>query len=737
MTKNHEDFGFMRHIAYSLLLLLAALAAGPAMAVVSPDTATTERTYVRLMSEVEAAAPGSTTRVGLDMTMASGWHTYWKNPGDSGMATTVDWTLPEGVGIGEIAWPAPHRKPVPPMVNYGYEDGITLTMPLTVPADWPVGQPVDIAARAMWLVCAEICIPEEASFTLSVPTGPETVLDDQLATVFSEAEARQPLVVDWPAGYERDGDTIRFWVAAPELTAPGLDDVYFFADRWGVADHAAAQTLIRSADGLVLETRWGGEPVDGTLGGVLTATDRSSGERMPLALALTLEAGAVVSATAVPGAQSGSAPGAASGGASGTPGGTGMPVVAGLTAEPLSLGLAVVMALAGGLILNLMPCVFPVLALKALSLAGHAQSAARERMGQGLAYTAGVLVSFLAFAGLILALRSAGETVGWGFQLQTPIVVAALAYLLFAVGLNLAGVFEISGSFSGAGSSLAARGGTSGSFFTGILAALVASPCTAPFMGAALGFALTQSVAATLAIFTALGVGFALPIMALSMAPGLARMLPRPGAWMVRFRQVLAFPMFAAAAWLLWVFGNQTGVDALFAALLGLILIGFAGWALGIGWPAGATARRFATGSAVAALLGAGYALAPALDPSLDQASARTEAMGEAFAPDRLATLRAEGRTVFVNVTADWCISCKVNERVVLASDGFVDAMVAREAVYLTGDWTRRDEEITALLAQYNRVGVPLYLVYRGDEPAVVLPQILTLGIVEEALGPA
>ncbi|MEL6318678.1 MAG: thioredoxin family protein, partial [Pseudomonadota bacterium] len=407
------------------------------------------------------------------------------------------------------------------------------------------------------------------------------------------------------------------------------------------------------------------------------------------------------------------------------------------------VALAALFAFAGGLILNLMPCVFPVLALKAVSLAKHGDADPRERTAQGLAYGAGVLASFLAFAAALLALKAAGASVGWGFQLQSPLVVAALAYILFAVGLNLSGVFEMPSSYAGVGGSLAARDGATGSFFTGVLAAVVASPCTAPFMGAALGYALTQSPATTIAVFAALALGFAAPIMLLSASPALARMLPKPGAWMERFRQALAFPMYAAAAWLLWVLGGQVGVDALFAALIGLVLVALAAWALGVGKPASVAGRRVAGAVAVAALIGALFALTPAIEDdgaaparaAQSAADGGTGAPSQPYSPDGLAALQAEGRPVFLNVTADWCISCKVNERLVLGGESFRSALEGADAVYVKGDWTRRDDEITALLERFGRVGVPLYVVYPADGSAPeVLPQILTGDIVQGAL---
>ncbi|MCI4660761.1 MAG: thioredoxin family protein [Neomegalonema sp.] len=695
-------------LAFWAALLLAL----PAAAVVSPEPLSTERTYARLIADIEALAPGEAAQVALDLAITPGWHTYWRNPGDSGMETTLTWSAPEGVEIGEIRWPTPHRNPVPPMMNYGYEDRAVLTMPIRLPEDWPLGEPVVLSAQVSWLVCADICIPEDGRLTLTLPTAAETRADPLLADLFAQAQAAQPVPVDWPMRYEQNDGKIRLLIEAPELTGSGLEQIYFFPHSWGVIDHAAPQEVTSGPSGLVIEVKDAGETVSGALTGVFTAQDRSSGATVPLSLALTAQPGAVPITGGADEAQ---------------------PTEAGIGA----IVMAALLALGGGLILNLMPCVFPVLALKALSFAKHAKGAAAERSMQGLAYGAGVLVSFLGFAALLLILRQAGAVVGWGFQLQTPIVVAVLAYLLFVIGLNLAGVFEVPSRYAGIGGSLAAQGGVAGSFFTGVLAALVASPCTAPFMGAALGFALTQSAWVALVVFAALGVGFALPIVLLAASPSLARLLPQPGPWMARFRTALAFPMFAAAAWLLWVLGNQAGIDALFAGLIGMVLLALALWALGMGWPSSRIGRSVASIAALLSLIGAGYALAPSLSepPAPGAALAEpSDGLSEPYAPARLSALRAEGRTVFINLTADWCISCKVNERVVLKSDDFANALHEAGAVYLKGDWTRRDAAISDLLAEHGRVGVPLYLVYRPNEAVQVLPQILTQGIVREAL---
>ena len=709
-----------RRSARALAALLAMVAA-PAQALDAPEISVTERATVQLKLDHDVVAPGGEATLLLYKELAPEWHTYWRNPGDSGLETTIRWTAPEGVEIGEIQWPAPHRIPLPPLMNYGYDYESTLLAPMQVSETWPAGAPIELTAEADWLVCADVCIPESQTFTLSIPTAADAVENDGVAGLVRKGRAKLPTPLDAPARAQIDGEEIVLRIEAPELAVGELEDVYFFPAQNMAVKHAGPQRAQRIEDGLELRLPKGDAELGSAMPGVLRATDRSGGGETELTLALTAQVGDA----------------APEGGASGADVASDAAPIAdiGLGLAP-SLAAAALLAMMGGAILNLMPCVFPVLALKALSISKQAHEARGEQIRHAAYYGAGVLLSFLALAGALLALKSAGAAIGWGFQLQTPIVIAALAYVMFVVGLNLAGLFELPGGLGNVGGGLAARGGASGSFFTGVLAVIVASPCTAPFMGAALGYAVTQDAVTALLVFAALGIGFAAPLVALSLSPRLARALPRPGPWMVRLRQALAFPMFLTAAWLLWVLGNQLGVDALFAALIGVTLLGFAAWALGAGYPEGRASRRVAAVAGVAALLGAGYALTPSLGAP-HEAGGRMETadgLGEPFSPSRLEALRGEGRQVFLNVTADWCISCKFNERVVLTGEAFETALSETNTAYMVGDWTKRDAEITALLESFGRVGVPLYVVYPADGGAPeVLPQLLSEDIVADA----
>lgn len=698
-------------MARLLIIALALFAsAAAAQAASAPEVSRTERAEVRLVSDHDVVAPGGAATLALHQRLAANWHSYWRNPGDSGLETTIAWSAPEGVEVGPIEWPTPTRIPLPPLMNYGYSGEATLLNRVSVPADWPVGEPIELQAQADWLVCEKVCIPESQLFTISLPTGAEPAIDAEAAELVASAEARLPAPLSADARARHEGETIRLSIDAPEFATGDLANVYFFAADYGVLKHSGDQQARRTGSGLELILPAGETKPGSALPGVLRAVDRSGGA--PAVVAFALSAPLVV------------APAAA-------------PIDFGLGLSPSILA-AALLAFLGGAILNFMPCVFPVLALKAISFSQSGEKAQVERRRHAAAYGGGVLLSFLALAGALIALKSAGAAIGWGFQLQTPIVVAALAYVMVLVGLNLTGLFELPGGIGNLGGRLAGRGGPSGSFFTGVLAVAVASPCTAPFMGAALGYAMTQDALTALVVFAALGLGFAAPLVALSLSPRLARLLPRPGPWMARLRQALSFPMFLTAAWLLWVLGHQAGMDAVFAALVGMVLMALAGWALGAGYPQSTAGRRVAVGAAALALVGAVYALAPSLDPKTGIApSAEAGAgIGERYSPSRLEALRAEGRQVMVNFTADWCISCKFNERVVLSGPGFRDMLSGTDTIYMVGDWTRRDAEIAAALAEFGRVGVPLYVVYpaNGGAPKV-LPQILTEPLVSAALG--
>ncbi|MDB5368227.1 MAG: thiol:disulfide interchange protein [Rhodospirillales bacterium] len=682
------------------------------LALAAPARADEANVHVELLSEQARIAPGQTFTVALKQTIKPEWHTYWANPGDSGTATAVEWKLPPGMKAGEIQWPAPGRIPYGPLVNYGYDNEAVLLINLTAPADAQPGSTVPVQGDVELLVCKDICIPEDATVSLNLPVGATPQPDAGAAKLFADARARLPSKSPFAARVESKGSAIR--VALDTGDARQLRDLVFFPTQPERIDNAAPQKVSTTASGVTLELKRaeGAKQDDAALEGVLTFRDESTGKDSPLrAIQFTAQPGTVAAPA-----------GAAAGGE-----------------RSLGLGEALLFALLGGLILNLMPCVFPVLSMKALSLARGAHGDAAHRRADALAYTAGVLAMFTIIAVALLALRAGGAEIGWGFQLQSPLVVTALAYLLFAVGLVLSGVVSVGERFAGMGSSLAARGGLAGSFFTGALATIVATPCTAPFMAGALGFALVQPAPIALVVFEALGLGLALPYLLLGFAPALARALPKPGAWMERFRQFLAFPVYATVVWLVFVLQAQAGPFAATSVLAGLVLIGFAAWAWDAARFASVRGRAIGATAAIVAIVGALLLVRSVDDEAVAAPSAATAQSSDAvnwqsFSQARLDSLLAEGKPVFIDFTAAWCITCKVNETVALTPE-VARTMESKGVVALRGDWTKRDAEITRVLQAHGRAGVPLYLYYKaGAREPQVLPQILTSDSVRSAM---
>ncbi|MCJ2083961.1 protein-disulfide reductase DsbD family protein [Methylobacterium sp. J-090] len=703
-----------------LALTLSGLAGASAQGLKPPADLVT----ASLVAEPAAIRPGEPFTIGIRMVMRPDWHVYWRNPGDSGLPPEVTWALPAGFTAGPLDWPAPQRIPVAHLMNFGYEGETVLLAQVTPPETLAPGRPVSLKAHLSYLVCERECVPGTADLRLTLPVaqaGTSTGANPQTRALFGQARAALPVPSPWPARTTTTKDRLTLTVEAPNLTPEAVKAVAFFPYAETVIENAAPQDVRIDAAGLHLGLVRGNadEPAPTTLPGVLTFEEATPDGPVRRAYALG-EAPATAPAADALAANSLAA--------------NSLAVAPALPTEEdgLTLWSAIGLAFLGGLVLNLMPCVFPVLSIKVLSLVRHSgETPARVRL-HGLAYTAGVLAAFLGLAGLLIALKGAGAGIGWGFQLQSPVVVAALAYLLFAMGLSLSGVVHLGGGIAGLGDGLTRRAGLQGSFFTGVLATVVATPCTAPFMGSAVGFALTQAPAVGLAVFASLGLGLALPFLVLTAWPAALRALPRPGAWMDTLKGALAFPIYATTAWLVWVLAQQVGPSGLLAALFGLVLVGFAAWA----WERGHGARPawtwIARGTAVATL--AGLALLT-LSLSHDRAATLARADGtEAFTQARLETLLSEGRPVFVNMTAAWCISCQVNERTTLGSQAVRDAFSARGVTTLKGDWTNQNPEITTFLARHGRSGVPLYLLYVGKDTPVVLPQILTAGTVLDAL---
>jgi thiol:disulfide interchange protein len=714
--------------AFNIWLLGLSLASSGAFAL-QGNVAVTENVKARLVSEVQSAAPGQAFWVALELDIRDGWHTYWRNPGDSGEATKLDWRLPAGFTAGEIVWTTPHRFEIAPLVNYGYAKHAVHLVQITAPKDLKVGAPVSLAAKASWLVCSDVCIPEDANLQINLPTSAQAgAADLGEAPLFAAARSELPSAQPAPTTARVQGD--RLVIALGSEWGPTLSQIkslQFFPYDEGGIEYAAAQELTHAQDAVELSMKVGYQPPKpGVIRGVLVVTQQNGAQSDTVAIEIAAAFSGAGSAQVKAG-----------------------PRFAPLTqASPVtnkepehSLPTLLLFAVLGGLILNLMPCVFPVLSIKALSVMEQAKTHPAAVRAKGMVFAAGVISSMLCLAGVLLVLRAGGEQLGWGFQLQSPLFVTMLVYLLLAVGLNLSGVFEVGGGLAGVGDNLTQGDSYSASFFTGVLATLVATPCSAPFMAPAVGAALTQAPFNALCIFAALGLGISLPFVLLSFAPWMRSVLPKPGAWMDTLKQVFAFPVYATAAWLLWVVAQETSPFGLGAALAGSILVALAAWSY-------QKARNSAGGRKVTVLATAAIALVLAVFVAVrftDVAAAAPDNAAHArqstdewvpYSAARVAELKASGRPLLVNFTASWCLTCMVNER-----NAFADAAVQkifrdRNVTLMKGDWTNRDPAITKALADFGRAGVPLYVVYNskpGSSEPIVLPQLLTASVVQSA----
>ncbi len=789
--------GQIRCAWLAVLCMAALFHAAPSAASVRVDAV-----EVALIAPSAVLRAGHTEWIGLRIRHDPHWHTYWRNPGDSGLATTLELQAPQGFEIGALQWPVPARFLIGPLASYGYEDEVVLPVKVKVP-DQAAGMRAKIEARASWLMCRDVCIPGEAVLALELPVvaaGAESVrsaaaaLFDRTIGALATAQRELPVAVA--------GSTLSIDVGSIVAEASaGAARIEFFPYSESGLRHAAPQ-VIRAAvddpsrparielsltdDGVALARKDALEATAKLGAGVLAVGSRAW-EIIPSVQASLAPAGAelarieakpvvmpppaaggaprvgtgVLSALGL-GTGTTRAPGAVSMGSSPGSGGSG---AAASPAGDRTLALMLVFAVLGGLILNLMPCVFPVIGLKVLAFAEHAHDshAAKRLLPAGpahgarssaLAFAAGVVVSFLLLGVLMLALKAAGISAGWGFQLQSPVFVSLMALLFVAIALNLAGVFEVGVGMTRLGRfDAAADRPTSASrrwfanLGSGALAVLVATPCTAPFMASALGFTLSSSAMESLAVFAAIGLGMALPYLMLGWFPGWLRWLPRPGRWMESLRQFLAFPMLATSAWLAWVLGQQAGIDAVFALVLSAVLLGLGAWLLGrfvqaLSGSRAMAAALVAFGTVAASVwLSVQYAAEgspPANVGPVSSASvgASDPAAWEPWSAQRVAQALAEGRPVFVDFTAAWCVSCQANKKLVLDRESVVQEMAQRKVLRLRADWTQRDPAITAELALHGRNGVPLYLLYDPSTKGPrVLPELLTTGLMTDALG--
>ena len=668
----------------------------------------------------DGVAPGKPVWLGLQIAHQPDWHTYWKNPGDSGLPTALSWQLPADITAGDIAWPTPKKIPIGTLANYGYEGTVLLPVPITVAPTFNADQ-LEVKLKASWLVCRKECIPQEGEFALSLPVRSSTgssgaafaatfavapkaqAAGDSAATV--EGQQLKVQLAGLPVALQ--GKTLAVYPETGAITEPAATGTQSWKGAVWTASLPLSAQRAESPTHLPLVVAADGQSVriDVPVSGAWPAV--AAPMAVPPALEAALKANAAAGATPV---QAGSSSGA-----------------------PITFWAALLGALIGGMILNLMPCVFPVLAIKVVSFVNAPDQATRVRAG--VAYTVGVVLSFLALGALLLGLRAAGESLGWGFQLQSPAVVATLAVLFTLIGLNLAGLFEFGNFVPSRVASLQAQNPTADSFLSGVLATAIASPCTAPFMGASLGYAVGLPAVQALAIFSAIGLGMALPYLAASAVPAIARALPRPGAWMVTFKQLMAFPMFATVVWLVWVLGQQSGIDGAGALLGLLVLLALALWALGL---RGRARTVFATLS-IAALAVFIWTIGPnvikSADPSAVASSgSSTGERWQAWAPGRVDQLMSQGQSVFVDFTAAWCVTCQYNKKTTLSNAAVLADIDAKKVALLRADWTRRDPAVTAALSQLGRSGVPVYVIYQPGRAPVVLSEVLSVDDVRAEL---
>ena len=641
-------------------------------------------------AETSTPAPGDTVTVAILMDPKPGWHDYWLNPGDAGTPLELNWKLPGGVVAGPIRAPVPETLIVSGFMNHIYKANHAFLIDLKIPANVRSGQKLDVKVDARWSACSDtVCVPENSTFAV-----PLTVGDGKIANAarlrFDNWRAALPVPLDRQAIYAVDGKRISIAIPYPESAS--AKNVWFFAQTENVIRYAASQSARRTGDWLVITSETD-KVVNRRVDGLLRFGDAQGLEvrAMPGAVPKGGDAISVLGADDAPDTE-------------------------------VTFGWVLGFSVLGGLLLNLMPCVFPILGLKAIAIA-KAGGDERQVRRDALAYTAGIVLSCLALGAVMLALRAAGEEVGWAFQLQDPAIVLLLLLLIVAITANLAGLFEVGGI--GAGDKLTRQGGAAGSFWTGVLAAVVATPCTGPFMAAAMGAALLLPVAQALLIFVGLGLGLALPFLAIAFIPTLRSRMPKPGPWMDKFRKFMAVPMALTALALLWLLAQ---------------LVGGGGWLIGGGAAvlllAGiiivvrSKAPIWSILAIALAVFAVGY-LALGRLPELNSAS-EGKLDGEAFSEQKLAALRAEGKPVFLYFTADWCVTCKVNEAAAINREDTERAFDKAGIVTLVGDYTRRDPAITRFLAKHGRSGVPLYLYYPANGEAQILPQVLTVNTLTE-----
>ncbi len=709
-------------IAVALFLAAAAL---PSLA--ASSSADVSHLHVQLVGPSSTLSRGSAANAGLYFKLEQGWHVYWKNAGDSGEPPRIRWTLPAGITAGALEFPPPSRLPLGPLMDFGYENEVLFPFTITADSSAATG-PATLGAHVNWLVCREVCIPGKADLeiarTVAAGPGAGTPVEPD-ASLFARLgnNLPRPLPASDKLGFVSTPAGFRMTV----LTGQRETQASFFPAEQNILSNPAPQNITPTAKGFTLELKKDADlkqpPAE--LRGVLElsggrAYDIAAKQGRPAPPApLAPENSANAASAATTTSLAGSANPANTAGSAG----------------PAALRITG-LAFLGGIILNLMPCVFPVLFLKGLALVNSGREERHKLRTHGLVYTLGIVVSFWALVGVLLALRSAGARLGWGFQFQSPMFLFLMAGLLFFLGLSLAGQFEIGLTLTSAGGSLAQKQGYAGSFFTGVLAVIVATPCTAPFMGAAIGYALAAPSLVTFAVFTALALGLAAPYVALTLQPAWTRILPRPGAWMEILRQVVSLPIFGFVIWLAWVIAESYGSTMLAALLAGFLLLAIAGWFLGR-WPAkGWSAVLAGLIILCFAALGAYAKQVLAVSQPAAAASAGTEpGQWQPWSEAAVKQYQSQGRPVFVDFTAKWCLSCQVNERVALTRPEVMKAFEDAHVALLKADWTQQDPAIAQALESLGRNGVPAYALYPpGQGSPTLLPEALTPGVVINAV---
>jgi thiol:disulfide interchange protein len=718
---NSKSLNYFLGQTILILSLLFTVFSLPVLAQVQQS----QHSEAELVSEVESIQPGQPFWVALRLKAEEHWHTYWQNPGDSGLATSIKWELPTGFSADPILWPYPERIDVPPLTSFGYDGEVFLLVKITPPSTISESS-VKLIGNSKWLICKELCLPAGAKVELSLPVKNETPnLNAKWSQAFADTRTKHPITsTEWQFSAATNKDEILIKVVPPVNFKDEITKLAFFPLEGEVIQNAGSQNLQKTGNDYTLTIKRAPEitEVPKELKGVLVSSTPWKADSKEKALAINV---AVAGDIAVLGNISG----------------TNTNIAPAVTTNPNTLSsiwLAIVFSFIGGLILNLMPCVLPVLSIKVLGFVKQAEEDKSKTWQHGIVFTLGVLISFWVLGGSLMLLRAGGEKLGWGFQLQSPVFLVCLATLFFLFGLNLFGVFEVGTSLMGVGQDAMGKSGFFGSFASGVLATLVATPCTAPFMGSALGFAITQPIWASMLIFSAVGIGMAFPYVLLASIPALLKFVPKPGVWMETFKQFMGFLLMATVVWLIRVLGLQAGVDVVVTLLLAFVVMSVGVWVLGR-WGNLMNANRTRRIAQVVMLVLVASSLTfaistarnEAVSPQVGQTPSPDGIAWQAFSPKLIDDLRAQGKPIFLDFTAAWCLSCKVNEKITFSSQAVKDEIVKQGIIPVKADWTSRDENITQMLEKFGRSGVPLYVLYNPKEKdPVILPEVITPDIV-------